>query len=924
MDLLEFILRESGRRVQKSFSGYVQLDECPFCQGHGCFTVQTGDDRYFKCFQCEAKGDIFSFAQAFRKLSSPLEALRQIADERGIELEKKAESPPAPDPLKIRRREIFEKAIVHFQETLFSEVGELALRYLTEERGHTLETIRRNGLGLTDGRLFATLTATIPDHDLIQSGLVIAGEDGRTFDAFPAGLIVFPHWITGPEGRFIGDFTLKPYEPERTPLRLRSDYRDPSCLFLNQPAVRERSFIVVEGQHDLLSITGKAGFPNVLATCGQLSNDQIEYLAKVAPGKTIYLAFDNDDSGRRYAEKLRERLSGDLIPPVLQKLVFVKGLDVRQLRWPSTAKDIDEYLASVPKPKEALEKLLEDAAPLYAPLGYCLELFKEQCAEEKRNFYGPEAAKDQADIIFEWLRSDGRFFVQRGAEHKTYVSFRGHVFEIGDDPRFKTLLFELARLVYAEGRTKVIMEVIEYQCRLKGRRIEVSPWLHVEGESEIYLHPGRTDDLILRIADGQVQTVPNAVSCLLRPSNKMSPIEFDPDVNIQRAFADFYHLFISNLSTTPESRYFVACWCLNIFLLGFSRDRALLLCSGDTASGKTTAANLCSMLIYGEDWVGKSKTASDYADGMVNPLLIKDNLEHRDMDRSVQQFLLSAATGTVNQKRERGTDSGNVYERLYNQVLITAIEPFELPELNNRTWNIDFDGKHKNPGFQKSLAMEKLKETRSAILSAFFLVIAREILPCWSERKRFYLNFIRQLFPAHSKHRLDEYLAGLFVILENILRYVPDERRRKLPVDKMARELIEEMFATQESKARETEVHTNTILFLLDQLKSELLYAESPDEFRRSYKLRFDLDLDGRGRPRSVRFRGPALSFHGAFTYLAKQRGFHNPFSTAQQMGSRVKDSREVLERAGWKIETRMVSGAKHYHFSRSLEGENE
>ncbi|MCW5830314.1 MAG: hypothetical protein KIT79_13490, partial [Deltaproteobacteria bacterium] len=333
---------------------------------------------------------------------------------------------------------------------------------------------------------------------------------------------------------------------------------------------------------------------------------------------------------------------------------------------------------------------------------------------------------------------------------------------------------------------------------------------------------------------------------------------------------------------------------------------------------------LCSMLIYGEDWVGKSKTASDYADGMVNPLLIKDNLEHRDMDRSVQQFLLSAATGTVNQKRERGTDSGNVYERLYNQVLITAIEPFELPELNNRTWNIDFDGKHKSPGFQKSLAMEKLKESRSAILSAFFLVIAREILPCWVGRKRFYLSYIRQLFPAHSKHRLDEYLAGLFVILETILRYVPDERRRKLPVDKMARELIEEMFATQESKARETEVHTNTILFLLDQLKSELLYAESPDEFRRNYKLKFDLDLDGRGKPRLVKFRGTALSFHGAFTYLAKQRGFHNPFSTAQQMGSRVKDSREVLDRAGWKVETRMVSGAKHYHFSRSLDGEGE
>ncbi|MCW5830820.1 MAG: toprim domain-containing protein, partial [Deltaproteobacteria bacterium] len=567
VDLLEFILRESGRTVRKTFSGYVQIDECPFCRGHGCFTVQTGDEKYFKCFQCEAKGDIYSFVQAFRKLASPLEALRQIAGERGIPLETRQVEPP-PDPLRIRRREIFEKALAHYQEVLFSEPGELALRYLTEERGHTLETIRSFGLGLTDGRINSSLRATLSIHDLVQSGLVNSSEDGRTCDAFPAGLIVFPHWTTGSGGKHIADITLKPYETGKTPLRLRSEFRDPSCLFLNQPALRERRIVVVEGQHDLLSVAGKAGFTGAIATCGQLSSGQIELMAKLAPGKTLYLAFDNDSAGRMYAEKLKSRLSDKLIPPVLQKLLGARGFDVRQLRWPSTARDIDEFLSSSPEPARAFEKLLDDAAPLYAPLGHCLELFRQQCSEQKRNFYGPEAAKDQADIIFEWLESDGRFFVQRGAEHKTYVSFRGQVFEIGDDPRFKTLLFELARLVYAEGRTKIIMEVVEYQCRLKGRRIEVSPWLHVEGDREIYLHPGRPDDLILRIADGQVQTVPNAVSCLLRPSNKMTAIEFDPDVNIQRAFGDFHHLFISNLSTTPESRYFTACWCLNIFLLG--------------------------------------------------------------------------------------------------------------------------------------------------------------------------------------------------------------------------------------------------------------------------------------------------------------------------------------------------------------------
>ena len=542
----------------------------------------------------------------------------------------------------------------------------------------------------------------------------------------------------------------------------------------------------------------------------------------------------------------------------------------------------------------------------------------------RQNFFSPDAAKNQATILWQWLGAERTFFVEKSGAGRCYLSHEGKVYGLGTEPAFRALLYDVADLVYSEPRAKVIFDALECQCLLHGRRIEVSPWLHVEGDT-LFLHTARSDDLLLRIAPGSLTSVPNAQSCLLRPSNKMAPLEFDPDVSVEGALRSFRELFLQNLSTDPASKYFVACWLLNVFLLPFSRDRALLHMSGTAASGKTTAANLCSVLLYGEDWVGKSRTASDFADGMTNPLTIKDNLESRDIDRGTLNFLLAAATGTVNQKRKGGTDSENVYERLYNQVIVTAIEPFDVHELVTRTWNVEFEGKFGNPGFQKTIVLDRLREERSKILSAFFVVMAREILPVFSERKRFYLGFLRQVFPHHAKQRLDEFLAGLFVILEVLLKYVPDERRPKLisNPEKQAREIIEELLGVQDARARETEIHTNPVLFYLEQLVSELLHAKSSEDFSQVFQIRHDAECFAGGRPSRVSFRDTSLKFHAAFAALAKKRNLLNPFSSAQQMGARLKDSLDILERSGWQVQRYTSQGRTVFYCARDI-GEDE
>ncbi|MEW6774678.1 MAG: toprim domain-containing protein [Bdellovibrionota bacterium] len=907
--LLDFIIQESGGRVKKKFSNYVHLEECPFCRGHECFTVY--EDTY-KCFQCGKFGDVITFAKEYRMLGSAVDALKALAADYGIKLDFPGAAPSAPSAGSNPRASVFAAATKYFHENLFAPRNHEALKHLQEKRGHSPVILKAFQVGFSDGALHRHLHDFSRD-ELLASGLVKEQGEGL-IDAFPPGLFVYPHYL--PNGD-IRDFTCKPFSQDKTPLRLRSEYRSPGCVFLNQVALKKDEILLVEGQNDLLTVAGR-GFSSVLAICGQLSGEQLHVLKEISPGKTIFLAFDQDEAGRMYTEKVIETLAP--LPPTLAGILEKPTAEVRLITWPGETKDIDEYLRSQKDQKSALQVLLDQSLPQYVSLKKCLSLYFEFCEERKIKFFAPEAAKNQALMIWEWLGGEKAFFVEKNGG-RCFLSYEGKVFALGAEREFRALLYEKARIVYSEQRAKIIFDALECECLNSGRRIEVSPWLHVEN-SEIFLHTSRPDDQILRIAPGEVTVLPNARNSLLRPSNKMRPIDFSPDVDVKGAFLDFRRLFLSNLSTDAAGRYFVASWLLNLFLLGFSRDRAILHMSGSAASGKTTAANLCSMLVYGEDWVGKSRTASDFSDGMTNPLTIKDNLESRDIDRGTLNFLLAAATGTVNQKRKGGTDSENVYERLYNQVIVTAIEPFDQHELITRTWSLEFDGKYRSPGFQKTAILEELREKRSSILSAFFLVLAKEILPHWNSKKAFYLQYLRLHHPGHAKQRLDEFLSGLFVILEVLLKYIPDARKKSLPAEKMAQEIVEELLGNQEEKAREAETHTNPFVFFLENLASELLHSGSYEDFGKEYKIRHETISLQNGVPAKVTFTGTALTFQGAFGSLGKKLGLLPPFASAQQMGSRLADSEEVLTRAGWGVRRKAVKGIRYFEFTKDLSEE--
>ena len=81
-----------GRYVQLKKSGRSLLGCCPFhSEKTPSFNVHP-DEGYYKCFGCDAKGDVFTFLESQTGLSFG-DVLKQLADETGVELDDRPETP---------------------------------------------------------------------------------------------------------------------------------------------------------------------------------------------------------------------------------------------------------------------------------------------------------------------------------------------------------------------------------------------------------------------------------------------------------------------------------------------------------------------------------------------------------------------------------------------------------------------------------------------------------------------------------------------------------------------------------------------------------------------------------------------------------------------------------------------------------------
>lgn len=338
LDIVEVVGQYVRLKRQGSGARYVGL--CPFhsekTPSFGVHSVH----QYYKCFGCDAAGDVFKFVQQIESLTFP-ETLKLLAERYGIPMPERQRSDDPEAQQRAALLEMHEIAANVFQDNLRGNAGAEARRYL-KDRGVSSTAMDEFRLGLSDPsgqQLYQRLQRFGPAL-LEESGLVKKRQEGSGFyDAF-RGRLMFPiHSESGKVIAFGGRALRAGDEPKYLNSPETKIYKKSSVLYnLHRAKIDARKndrMILVEGYMDVIGVYS-AGIHEVVASCGtSLTADQVRSIKRQtsqqqAGAGQIVLNFDPDAAGARSTEKYISAL-------------LAEGLRVRVLAIPGGL-DPDEYI----------------------------------------------------------------------------------------------------------------------------------------------------------------------------------------------------------------------------------------------------------------------------------------------------------------------------------------------------------------------------------------------------------------------------------------------------------------------------------------------------------------------------------------------------------------------------------------------------
>ncbi|HUD04305.1 MAG TPA: DNA primase [Candidatus Paceibacterota bacterium] len=295
-----------GQYVKLEKSGVNFKAKCPFHNEKTASFFVSPDRGSYYCFGCGAKGDIFSFVEAFEGVDF-MGALKTLAAKAGIELT------PVDKKSITRKERLFEviEAATQFFEKELSK-NPIANDYILK-RGVTQKTIGyfRIGYASDEWRLLKTFLASkgFTDGEMFFAGLIKKNEKGDYYDVF-RGRIMFP--IADSSGRIIA-FSGRTLDEEKNPPKYLNTpetelFKKADTLFgldKAKSSIRKSDHaILVEGQMDLV-MSHQAGFTNTVASSGTAfgeGNASVSGLALVTRlTKNLKIAFDSDDAGIKAA-----------------------------------------------------------------------------------------------------------------------------------------------------------------------------------------------------------------------------------------------------------------------------------------------------------------------------------------------------------------------------------------------------------------------------------------------------------------------------------------------------------------------------------------------------------------------------------------------------------------------------------------------
>jgi len=301
---------------------------CPFHSEKNPSFFVYPEQQSWHCFgACNTGGDVFSFVMKKQGIDFG-EALRMLAQRAGVTLPSRAER-GGEDREKQKLYEVNEAAAQYFQSQLDAKAGEKAKAYLLK-RGLSQKTIADFQLGFSPDKWEALKQHLIDtgytEAELLNAGLIIEGEGGKTHDRF-RNKVMFPiadarGHITGFGARVLDDSLPKYINSPQTPLFDKS-----GTLYginLAKDAIRQQELaVIVEGYLDVIT-AHQNGFQNVVASMGtSVTEKQVSTLKRLS--KNMALALDADAAGEEAT--LRAVSYENTLDAEVKVIIMTKGKD---------------------------------------------------------------------------------------------------------------------------------------------------------------------------------------------------------------------------------------------------------------------------------------------------------------------------------------------------------------------------------------------------------------------------------------------------------------------------------------------------------------------------------------------------------------------------------------------------------------------
>lgn len=345
LDIVDVI--ERYLPLKKAGTNFVAC--CPFHNEKSPSFTVSQSKQFYHCFGCGAHGTAIGFVMEHTGMGF-VEAVEDLAKSIGVTVPQEASNVPqhkvAPDLY-----DLMQTATRYYREQL--KKNPRAIDYL-KGRGLSGEVAARFGIGYAPDD-WQNLKAAVPnyqDASLVETGLVIAGEEGKRYDRF-RDRIMFP--IVNVRGQVIGfgGRVLDKGEPKylnspETPLFEKG--HELYGLYQAQKAIRaHQRVIVVEGYMDVVALA-QNGVEYAVATLGTATTPfHVQKLLRLCD--QVVFCFDGDKPGQKAAWRALEN--------ALPQLVDGKRLGFLFL---PEEHDPDTYIREYGQ--EAFEMELDNSLPL--------------------------------------------------------------------------------------------------------------------------------------------------------------------------------------------------------------------------------------------------------------------------------------------------------------------------------------------------------------------------------------------------------------------------------------------------------------------------------------------------------------------------------------------------------------------------------